>query len=176
MKNLIFTVFILFGLSSIAQGDLVVIDFEQFASGGYYGSSEYPEDGYILTTESEFRCITKSNSIVVYNQGGLISLSKIDVGNFDLVSIEFFPYVDSQDGITFNGVKENGTTVSQSFPYYEGSSTTIYFDNFNNITNVNWTPAGKYAQFDNITIVPEPISLFLLVGGCFGLRLRSKKR
>lgn len=172
MKNSIFVLFIVFGLTSLAQGDQVVIDFEQFVSGGYYGSSWYPEDGYILTTESEFRYTIESNSIALYNQGGLISLFKFDGGTFDLVSMEFFPYVEHPGGITFNGVKGNGDPITQFFPYYEGSSTTVYFDNFNNITEVNWAPVGKYSAFDNITIIPEPCTIGLLGLGVLFLRKR----
>ena len=55
MKNSIFVILIVFGLTSLVQGDQIVIDFEQFVSGGYYGSSWYPEDGSRIQLSSATR-------------------------------------------------------------------------------------------------------------------------
>jgi len=170
------TVIMLLGLP-VANGEIVVIDFESLGilgDGGYLGSSSYSEDGFTLTTSTEFGFIRKAStdSIALFSRYGndTISLGKEDGGIFDLLSIDFYPYAPSPTSIQFIGTLYDGTTIYQSFPPYVGSECTVIFTDFFDLISVSWEVEGGYDQFDNITIIPEPTTILLF--GLGGLMLR----
>lgn len=180
MKTKIITISIIITLLGlpVANGQIVVIDFEslgELGDGGYLGSSSYTEDGFTLTTSTEFGFIrmASTDSIVLFSRysGDTISLGRDDGGVFDLLSIDFYPYAPPSTSIQFIGTLYDGTTIYQSFPPYVGSECTVIFDDFTDLVSVSWEDGGGYDHFDNITIIPEPTTLLLF--GLGALLLRS---
>lgn len=180
-KNSIFMILFVFCLTSLAQGDLIVIDFESLSAGGdngptYLGTSTYSEDGYTLNTTSEFGFVNMQSphSTVLFSRYGndLITLTKDNGGKFNLLSIEFYPYFTSGDSIEFIGTFSDNSTITHSFPPYDGEGTTLEFSDFNNLVSVSWNSSGQYAHFDNIELVPEPASCFFLISG-LGVLIRK---
>lgn len=187
MKTKIITILatvMLLGLP-VANGEIVVIDFESLVPEGddrptNLGSSSYSEDGFTLTTSSPldfwFIRMASTDSIVLFSAhpGDTISLGKDDGGIFDLLSIDFSPYVPYPTSIQFIGTLYDGTTIDQSFSIFEGNECTVIFTDFTDLISVSWQAEGGYDHFDNITIIPEPTTLLLFgLGGLVLIRGRK---
>ncbi|MFA6186066.1 MAG: hypothetical protein WC770_02480 [Phycisphaerae bacterium] len=146
------------------------IDFEQLGAlgnGGYLGISSYSEDGFLLTTTSEFG-FARKDSIALFSRYGndSITLTRGNGGTFDFLSIDFYPYFPVGNSIEFVGTFFDNSTISRSFPPFEGYSITLEFNDFTNLKSLGWNTSGYYACFDNIETIPEPISVvFLFFGG-----------
>ena len=176
MKTKIFTIsaaVILF-FSGMLDAENIVIDFEILGAGGddgptYIGSSSYCEDGFMLSTDTQFGFLrlSSTDSIALFSQSLTATLTKEDGETFDLISMDFFPYFLSSDSIEFSAILYNNTMVYDTFPPYAGDFTTLLFSNFSDVISVSWKHyGGNYTLFDNITIIPEPTTSIL-----FGLSM-----
>lgn len=167
----------LFGLP-VANGQIVIIDFESLGilgNGGYLGSSSYTEDGYTLTTTSDFGFIrsAETDSIALFSRypGDTITMTKDDGGIFDLITIDF-DRGDAQT-LTLTGIKDDTTTVNRLLTFDEPGFRTYTFEEFTDLISVSWNRGG-YLSFDNITVVPEPATVLLFgLGGLVLIRMRK---
>ncbi len=163
---------LLFVLITSASAIGQVIDFESLDDAGlagniYFGSS-YSEDGFELTTTEEFAYTTLygPTSIVLYSgpENGTVTITKQDDGLFDLVSIEFVSGLSQT--VTMLGTKTDSSTVSQAILLGDDTwSINLYHLNgFTDVVSVNWHNNTTFG-FDNITVIPEPTTLFLFAFG-----------
>ncbi|MHC4546433.1 MAG: PEP-CTERM sorting domain-containing protein [Planctomycetota bacterium] len=170
----------------VANGQIVVIDFEDLGAGGddgptYIGPT-YSEDGFTLTTDNPefgdaefgFVRLTEPSTIALFGRypDDVKTLTKNDGGTFDLLSIDYYPYSPNPAPIEFTGTLYDGTTIYQSFPPYEGNGCTLIFTDFTDLISMSWQGGGGiYVHFDDITIIPEPTTLLL-----FGLGVLLLKK
>ena len=172
-------VVLLLGLS-VANAELVVIDFEILGVGGddgpTYFSSSYSEDGYTLTTTSDFGFIrsAETDSIALFSRypEDTITMTKDDGGIFDLITIDF-DRGDAQT-LTLTGIKDDTTTVNRLLTFDELGFRTYTFEEFTDLISVSWNRGG-YLLFDNITVVPEPTTFLLLAIGIITIRHKTHK-
>ena len=184
MKTKIITISIMITLLGlpVASGHTVILNFERLGAlgdGGYLGSSSYSENGFTLTTSTEFgfKRITITDSIALFGRypDDIKTLTKNDGGPFDLLSIDYYPYFPSHSPIEFTGTLYDGNTIYQTFPAYEGNEYTVIFDDFSDLVSVSWQGGGGiYVHFDNITISPEPTTILLFsLGSLVLIRMRK---
>lgn len=185
MKKQILVMMVVLGIQLFpANIHGTVIDFEILGAGGnngpaYLGTNTYTEDGYTLTTNGEFGFIrlSQTNSIALFSGGSLdiISLAKNNGEVFDLVSINYLHV--NFDPIVFTGTRSDATAVTFTKNYNSNNKySTIVFSDFTDLVSVSWQGGGGYNHFDNITVIPEPTTLFLFSLGTVFLRRQFKKR
>ena len=160
----------------VANGQIVVIDFESLGAGGDDGPTPigpiYNEDGFTLTaptpTSFYFLRIIETDNIVLGGAGPTIT--KDDGGLFDLLSFDYSPAV-SLDPLTVTGEKFDGTVINRIINFDDFTQLkTHVFEDFTDLTSVSWDRGG-YDNFDNIVFIPEPSTILLF--GLGGLMLRK---
>jgi len=169
MKTKIITISIMITLLGlpVANGQIVVIDFESLGAGGDDGPTPigpiYNEDGFTLTaptpTSFYFLRIVETDNIVLGGAGPTIT--KDDGGLFDLLSFDYSPAI-SLDPLTVTGEKFDGTVITRIINFDDFTQLKTHnFDDFIDLTSVSWDRGG-YDTFDNIVIIPEPATLSFL--------------
>ena len=176
------------------QASAVVIDFESLGQTGDSAvsvGSVYVEDGFALSNFgiNEFSVwgasspfSTGSTALMNDNDNGETTLVGIGNQAFNLYSIDLatmYPgYTEDGVDVTINGVKTNGSLVTQTFHVTDGLPQTFSFSGFTNLAYVGWTNGAMYHQFDNINVaaVPEPegYAMFLAGLGMLGFMLRRR--
>lgn len=188
------------GVAMLAQGyalqsSAAVLDFEslahaddQLADAGWV----YLEEGFKLENASANAFSTwgslspffsGSTALMNDNDGGLTTLTHASNSAFSLYSVTLstmFPGI-SEDGaqVTFSGLRQDNSTVSQTFNIADGAAQTVSFaSGFTNLAVVTWTNDASYHQFDNITVaaVPEPETYAMFLAGLGLLGLVARRR
>ena len=156
----------------------IVIDFNglqesDFPSGVQNGSTwfaigtSYVEDGFELVEDgrSQFNFwrtnapeYPGSVAIQIGSGGDTASLTQVNGGLFTLSSIDLATLYSTQPvSVTFNGLKSDSSTVTQSFTTSALRATLENFTfspDFTNLVSVTWTQDVPYHQFDNINVSP----------------------
>jgi hypothetical protein len=137
------------------------------------GSANHPSGGVSSTSLAEFFA------------GSTTSMTASDSSPFQLNAIDLASWAVGQSGtmtITFNGIRIDGSTVSQSFSVPNSGASTpalqhfAFGATFSNLASVRFTQGtnsvGTAFQFNNISVspVPEPSAAWLL-GSSFLLLL-----
>lgn len=167
--TIVAAVIMLLGLP-VANGQIVVIDFESLGEGGDDGPIDigptYSEDGFTLTAPTPisfyFLRIIETDNIVLGGAGPTIT--KDDGGLFDLLSFDYSPAV-SLDPLTVTGEKFDGTVITRIINFDDFTQLKTHnFEAFTDLTSISWDRGG-YDTFDNIVLIPEPSTLSFLALG-----------
>jgi len=107
-----------------------------------------------------------------------MNMTKVGGGAFDVGSIDLTDVF--RDGtlstVDFVGTRADSSTVTQSVFVADGVNLQTYaLNNMTNIVSLGWKSVeGRWTQFDNINIVPEPASMTVL--GIAALAMMRKRR
>ncbi len=162
---------------SVANGQIVVIDFESLGAGGDDGptsiGSSYSDGGFTLIaptfTSFYFLRIIETDNIVLGGAGPTIT--KDDGGLFDLLSFDYSPAI-SLDPLTVTGEKFDGNVITKIINFDDFTQLKTHnFEDFTDLTSLSWDRGG-YDTFDNIVFVPEPATILLLALGSLLLTRR----
>lgn len=190
-----------FATVGVAAG-AAIIDFESLRheGDGAVFLASHDEDGFRLvsnldpvlgdlafgvwgTAAAEF-----SGSTALFNAyvGFATTLSRVDGAAFTLASLDVGPLVpDQEGGVTFVGTTASGGTVSQAVAFGPGLApvTVAFGSGFRDLTSVSWVQESENEahQFDNIRLdetipIPEPGTVFMLLGGLSALSMLSMRR
>jgi VCBS repeat-containing protein len=150
-------------------GVSTIIGFDNPTDGGLHAS--YSEGGYTLSdlldgapTEG-LRIYTSSDpyfagSTAIRNEtwNASINLHRDDGGAFDLNSLDVDSLAPSHTSVTFEGLKADGSIVSQSFTTDDtsGLQHVTFTSAFDDVINVRWSQnsSGESVQVDNIDVTP----------------------
>lgn len=170
MKLLIAGIYVI--ASSSALAGTVTLDFEQ-AIAHYQEQTLISEKGFNLTAPGPFGFAAFSDTEAegdnylaknFNTQPGEIKLSKIDGGAFDLISIDLANYGGGNPipvSVTFNGLKSDGSFVTQTFTDISSPFSTQVFSGFLNLTEVGWDIGNQLQdlhKFDNLKLSSEELS------------------
>ena len=168
-----------------AASSALTIDFESLMvadSSSHSVSSPYFEDGFQVASTNGVLAFASwgtasphfaGSTGLANNDAAMTTLSKVDNSAFDVASIDlsdFFNVVASNSRIIihFQAVHQNASTITHTLdvPRFFGFQT-FPLPGFTNITSLSWDQSAHSSvphQFDNIVIIPEPVTatLFLL--------------
>lgn len=179
-----------------------ILDFESLihdGSGAVYVAS-HEEDGFRIvsdldpvlgdlafgvwgTAAGEF-----NGSTALFNAfvGFGTTLTRLDGAAFTLTGLDVGPLVpDLEGGVTFVGTTASGGTVSQAVTFGPGLApvAVIFGPDFRDLTSVSWSQEteNQAHQFDNVRLdetipIPEPGTVFMLLGGLSALSMLSMRR
>lgn len=134
------------------------------------------------TTAAEF-----NGSTALFNAfvGFGTTLTRLDGAAFTLTSLDVGPLVpDLEGGVTFVGTTASGGIVSQAVTFGPGLApvAVVFGSGFQNVTSVSWSQEteNQAHQFDNIRLdetipIPEPGTVFMLLGGLSALSMLSMR-
>jgi len=114
------------------------------------------------------------------------TLTRVDGAAFTLASLDVGPLVpDLEGGVTFVGTTASGGTVSQAVTFGPGLApvAVVFGPGFRELTSVSWAQEteNQAHQFDNIRLdetipIPEPGTVFMLLGGLSALSMLSMRK
>ena len=157
-----------------------IIDFNSLAHndaintlvGSQYIEGEYQFDALggteFHTMGMQGNQYTGSTALHMDDAFGVIQMSKVGGGTFDLISIdlaEYFNYSSSDVTFTRDGGHSQTFTTTESAGGYT-PETFIFDSGFKEVTTVTWVQEPSYHQFDNVNVIPEPATLAFV--GIFG--------
>lgn len=186
-------------LAALAQGFALpsaaaVVDFESLAHADDLITDAgwtYIEKGFQFDNLSTFAFATWGNQSLFFNgstalmndnDAGLTRLSQVGNGAFALYSVDLsvtYPNL-TEDGVdvSFTGIRNDSSTVTQTFHVLDGAPQTFSFAGFTNLASVRWTNTASYHQFDNINVaaVPEPETYALMLAGLGLIGFAARRR
>ncbi len=153
----------------VRQTPLMSIQKAEHVDAGYSDLGKvYAEAGFRLTKGQNepynFACYgtlasnyNGSTSIFNNTVDGLIRLSCVDGGDFDLLQMDLSTLAAGLGDayIVFTGTKTDGSQVTQGFNVEDAYLTpqTVRFRGFDTLTKVEWTQAYPFHQIDNIVAI-----------------------
>ena len=191
------------GLAGAAQAApvRVTLDFEEIDLTGAsaigrlvpqpYAAGPYritdPGSSFFAFPPSATATWTGSVALFASNVGTTTTLSRVDGGAFDLISLDLSEgnTASSAASLIFTGTLLAGGTTSFGLTL-DGTfgMETVGFQGFADVTSVSWQATGSRPasyQFDNIVVssltpIPLPAGLPLLAAGLAGLALARRRR
>lgn len=168
--GLLVTILLLFTFIS-GSAQAVIIDFEELSSlgspWGSLSSQEYAAEGYSFSTNADsFDYATfygpHGIALSIEDDTGTVQLTRSDSTTFDILSMGFIS--DAILGFSLQGTKSDGATIDYAIP----TSGDWQYDeyalvDFTDLVSVDW-PCDPDLHFDNITVIPEPTSILILIG------------
>ena len=132
------------------------------------------------------------SAFLSFHYGANIVISSVNGDKFDLLQVDLSEYstvVGSATTVLFEGVKSDGSLITQSFttdgiigPNVIDFGTFIFSEGFQNLVSVNLASPPAFA-LDNLVFtpspVPEPATMFLFgtgLAGFIGQRIRRNNK